>query len=114
MVDTTESMRGEHVLPEMTDDQRAAALARAHLARRTRAEIKALLKTGSLTFADVLQRATEDDLVAGTRVKAIVVSMPGMGKITTKRLLEEIGIAENRTLRGMTPRQTKELLERFS
>ena len=101
------------MLPEMTDEQRAAALERAALARRTRAEIKALLKTGSLTFTDVLERAEEDDLVAGTRVKAIVGSMPGMGKITTIRLLEEIGIAENRTLRGLTERQTEELLARF-
>jgi hypothetical protein len=102
------------MLPEMTDEQRAAALERAGLARRTRAEIKALLKTGSLTFTDVMQRAEEDDLVAGTRVKAIVVSMPGMGKITTKRLMEEIGISETRKLRGLTPRQTKELTDRFS
>ena len=102
------------MLPEMTDEQRAAALERAALARRTRAEIKALLQTGSLTFQDVLERATEDDLVAGTRVKAIVSSMPGMGKITTIRLMEEIGIAENRKLSGLTDRQTKELLERFS
>jgi hypothetical protein len=102
------------MLPEMTDEQRAAALERAGLARRTRAEIKALLKTGSLTFTDVMERAEEDDLVAGTRVKAIVVSMPGMGKITTKRLMEEIGISETRKLRGLTPRQTKELTDRFS
>lgn len=102
------------MLPEMTDEQRAAALERAGLARRTRAEIKALLQTGSLTFSDVLDRAAEDDLVAGTRAKAIIQSMPGMGKITTIRLMEEIGIAENRTLRGLTPRQTKELLDRFS
>ena len=101
------------MLPEMTAEQRAAALERAALARRTRAEIKALLKTGSLTFADVLERAEVDDLVAGTRVKAIVGSMPGMGKITTIRLLEEIGIAENRTLRGLTKRQTEALLARF-
>ncbi len=102
------------MLPEMTDEQRAAALERAGLARRTRAEIKALLKTGSLTFTDVMERAEADDLVAGTRVKAIVVSMPGMGKITTKRLMEEIGISETRKLRGLTPRQTKDLTDRFS
>ena len=39
--------------------------------------------------------------------------MPGMGKIATKRLMEEIGIAENRTLRGLGPRQRAELLARF-
>ena len=103
------------MLPEMTDEQRAAALERAGLARRMRAEIKALLKTGSLTFSDVLERAAEDDLIAGTRVKAIVVSMPGMGKITTKRLPSKTsGSLRTVHFRGMTPRQTKELLERFS
>lgn len=102
------------MLPEMTAEQRAAALERAALARRTRAEIKALLQTGSLTFTDVLERAKEDDLVAGTRVKQLIQSMPGMGKITTIRLMEEIGIAENRTLRGLTDRQTRELVDRFS
>jgi len=102
------------VLPETTEEQRTAALARAAEARRLRAEIKALLKTGSLTFDDVLERADENDLVAGTKVQAIIVSMPGMGKIATKRLMEEIGIAENRTLRGLGPNQKAQLIERFS
>lgn len=102
------------MLPEMTDEQRAAALARAGEARRLRAEIKQLLKTGSLTFRDVLDRAEDDDLVAGTKIQAIVVSMPGMGKVSTKRLLEEIGIADNRTIRGLGSNQREALLERFS
>ncbi len=102
------------MLPEMTDEQRAAALKRAGEARRIRAEIKHLLKSGSLTFQDVLDRADEDDLVAGTKIKAIVVSMPHMGKVATKRLLEEIGIAENRTIRGLGSNQRRALLEHFS
>ncbi len=102
------------MLPEMTDEQRTAALARAAEARRTRAEIKQLLKTGSLTFTDVLARADEDDLVAGTKIQAIIVSMPGMGKVATKRLMEEIGIAENRTIRGLGPNQRDALVARFS
>jgi hypothetical protein len=102
------------VLPETTDEQRAAALARAAEARRTRAEIKQLLKTGSLSFTDVLARAEEDDLVAGTKIQAIIVSMPGMGKVATKRLMEEIGIAENRTIRGLGPNQRDALVARFS
>jgi len=105
---------GGHVLPEMTDEQRAAALARAREARRLRAEVKHLLKTGSLSFAEVLERADEDDLIAGTKIQAIVVSMPHMGKVSTKRLLEEIGIADNRTIRGLGTHQRSALLEYFS
>ena len=88
------------MLPEMTDEQRAAALARAGEARRIRAELKELLSTGSLSLGDVLVRADEDPLVAGTKVHAVILALPGMGKISTKRLMEDIGIAENRTLRG--------------
>lgn len=102
------------MLPEMTDEQRAAALKRAGEARRIRSEIKHLLKSGSLDFQDVLDRAEEDDLVAGTKIKAIIVSMPHMGKVSTKRLLEEIGIAENRTIRGLGSNQRRALLEHFS
>lgn len=99
--------------PKMTDEQRAAALARAAEARRVRAEIKQLLKTGSLSLQDVFDRAAEDDLVAGIKVSAVVVSMPHMGKIKTIRLLEDLRIAENRRLRGLTPRQREDLLASF-
>lgn len=98
----------------MTDEQRKAALARAREARRTRAEIKQLLQSGSLSFTELLERAEEDDLVAGTRIRAVIISMPHMGKVTTKRLMEEIGIAENRTIRGLGSNQRKALLEHFS
>jgi hypothetical protein len=99
--------------PKMTDEQRAAALERAAEARRVRAEIKQLLKTGSLTLEDVFARAEQDDLVAGIKVSSLVVSMPQMGKIRSKRLLEDLRIAENRRLRGLTDRQRTDLLASF-
>ena len=99
--------------PKMTDEQRAAALARAAEARRVRAEIKQLLKTGSLNLEDVFARAEEDDLVGGIKVFAVVLSMPKMGKIKTIRLLEDLRIAENRRLRALTPRQKADLLGSF-
>jgi hypothetical protein len=99
--------------PEMTDEQRAAALARAGDARRVRAEIKQLLKTGSLNLEDVFARAEEDDLVGGIKVSSLVVSMPHMGKVKAKRLMEELRIADNRRLRGLTERQRSDLLGSF-
>ena len=101
------------MLPEMTDEQRAAALARAHEARALRAEIRVLLKSGSITFLDVLERAEQNTLVAGMKIQAVVVSMPHMGTVATKRLFEEIGIADNRTIRGLGKNQRKALIERF-
>jgi len=37
-----------------------------------------------------------------------------MGKVSTNRLMEAIGIAENRTIRGLGVNQRKALLEHFS
>ncbi len=100
--------------PKLTDEQRRAALAKAAEARRTRAEIKELLKTGSLTLPEVFERAETDDIVAGTKVTAILVSMPGLGKIKAKRLMEENEISESRRIRGLGSRQRKALLDHFS
>ncbi len=98
-------------LPEMSDEQRAAALAKAGEARRARAEMKELLSTGSMTLAEVFEQAETDEIIAGTKIYPVIVAMPGMGKITTKRLFEEHGIAENRRIRGLGNRQKQLLLD---
>ncbi|NNF63718.1 MAG: integration host factor [Acidimicrobiia bacterium] len=100
--------------PKLTDAQRAAALAKAAEARKVRAEMKELLRTGSLTLSEVFERAETDEIVAGTKINAVLVSLPGLGKIKSKRLMEEHGIAENRRIRGLGVRQRETLLELFS
>jgi len=107
-------MADTHNLPPMSDEQRALALEKASAARRQRAEIKALLKTGSLTLAEVLDRAETDDIVAGTKVYPLLASMPRMGKIKATRLMEELGIPDNRKIRGLGPRQRESLLDTFA
>jgi len=96
--------------PVLTDEQRAAALARAAEVRRVRAELKQLLKTGSVTFAELLERAAEDPTVAGMKVYAVLSSLPGTGKVKAKRMMETHGIAESRRLRGLGERQKAALL----
>ena len=100
--------------PKLTDEQRKAALAKAAEARRVRAEVKELLKTGSMRMSELLERAETDDLVAGLKVESLVASMPGTGKIKAKRLMESIGIAENRRIRGLGANQKEALLAEFS
>lgn len=98
----------------MSDEQRKAALEKAAQARTKRAEMKALLQTGSLTFDDVLAEAETNDIVAGTKVYPLLVAMPGMGKVKAMRLMEACVIAENRKIRGLGSRQRECLLEHFS
>ncbi len=100
--------------PQLSDEQRAAALAKAAEARRVRAEIKELLKLGTLTFEELLQRAEEDEIIGGIKVASVLSSMPGTGKVKAKRLMESLGIADNRRLRGLGGRQRAALLAEFS
>ncbi len=98
-------------VPESTPEQRAVALAKAAEARRVRAEVKELLSTGSLTLAEVFARAETDEIVAGTKIAPILHALPGMGKVKTKRLLDEQGIPDNRRIRGLGARQRQVLLD---
>lgn len=98
----------------MTDEQRAAALAKAAEVRRIRAETKELLKMGSITFSELLQRAEDDDAIAGMKIASVLPSLPGMGKVKAKRLMEEVGIADNRRIRGLGDKQREALLTQFS
>lgn len=96
--------------PQLTTEQRNAALAKAAQARRIRAEIKELLKTGSLTFSEVLEQSDDDDVIAGLKVAAVLASLPSTGKVKAKRLMQAHAIADNRRLRGLGERQRAGLL----
>lgn len=100
--------------PALTPEQRQAALAKAAEARRVRAAVKERLKSGELTFTGVLDLAARDELVAGIKVVAILESLPGVGKVTARRTMAEVGIADSRRLRGLGDQQRKALLESFS
>ena len=100
--------------PQLSDEQRKAALAKAAEARRVRAEVKELLKTGSMRLSELFDRAKQDDLLAGLKVESLIASMPGTGKIKAKRLMESLGIAENRRIRGLGDNQKEALISEFS
>ncbi len=99
--------------PVLTDAQRMAALEKAAQARRTRADLKDRLKMGSITLAEVLELSATDEIVAKTKVLAILESLPGVGKVKARRLMEEVGIAHSRRLRGLGDQQRATLLKSF-
>ncbi|MFM8860948.1 MAG: integration host factor, actinobacterial type [Acidimicrobiia bacterium] len=99
--------------PALTPEQRAAALAKAAEARKVRAAVKERLKGGDLTFRQVLDLAETDELVAGIKVVAILESLPGVGKVTARRTMADVGIADSRRLRGLGDQQRRALLDSF-
>ncbi len=100
--------------PQLSPEQRAAALEKAGIARRARAELKERLKMGSISLAEVLAQSESDDLVAKTKVLTVLESLPGVGKVKARRTMEEIGIADTRRVRGLGTQQREALLATFS
>ena len=100
-------------LPELTEEQRAAALEKAAAARRARAELKERLKRGGTTLGDVLEQADSDEVLGKMKVSALLEALPNVGKVRAQQIMEELEIASSRRLRGLGDRQRKALLERF-
>lgn len=97
--------------PDLSPEQRALAIERAAAARRVRAEVREDLRTGRTDLAAVLARADADEIVGGIKVKSVLTALPGLGKVKSYRLMERLGIADNRRLRGLGPRQREALLD---
>jgi hypothetical protein len=97
--------------PILSEEARNAALAKAAQARKVRAELKERLKMRSVTLAEVLTLAQTDDTVAKTKVLVILESLPGLGKVKARKVLETVGIAETRRLQGLGEQQKAKLLE---
>jgi hypothetical protein len=100
--------------PALSPAQRQAALEKAAAARRLRAELKEKLKAGSMTLKDLLDQSAEDEVVAKMKVVAVLESLPGLGKVKARRLMEEIGISETRRIQGLGEQQRKRLLEKLA
>jgi hypothetical protein len=100
--------------PKLTPEARREALEKAARARRERAVLKERLRTGELSLGDVLDLADRDDVVGGTKVKAVLTSLPGLGKVKSHRLMEELGIPENRRVRGLGAKQREALRSALS
>ena len=99
--------------PALSPEQRQAALEKAAIARRTRAELKERLKMGSVTLSELLDQAEGDDIIAKMKVVAVLESLPGVGKVKARRTMEEIGISETRRVRGLGAQQREALLKAF-
>jgi hypothetical protein len=100
-------------VPRLTADERTAALERAAEARKVRAEVKADLKNGKRTLEEVIALGKSDDFIGKMRVSALIEALPGVGKVRAAALMERIGIAPSRRIRGLGIHQTRELLAEF-
>ena len=101
-------------LPPLTPEQRQAALAKAAAARRERAEVKNRLKNSGASISDVLAEGQTNDVVGKMKVMDLLQAVPGLGKIRAGQLMERLGIAESRRVRGLGTKQIAALEREFA
>lgn len=100
-------------LPELDDESRREALAKAAEARRVRAELKQQLKAGEIDFAEVLRQADGNEVIGKTKVSAILEALPKVGKVRARKLMERLDISPSRRMRGLGANQREKLLKEF-
>jgi transposase len=101
-------------LPPLTPEQRQAALEKAAAARRERAEVKNRLKHSGASLHEVLAEGQRNEVIGKMKVLDLLQSMPGLGKVRAKQLMERIGIAETRRVRGLGVNQISALEREFA
>ena len=99
-------------LPSLTPEQRQQALEKAAEARRKRAELKSQLKSGNMSLATVLAKDS-DETVGKMKVSSVLESMPGVGKVRARKIMEKLDISASRRVRGLGTKQKDALLAEF-
>ena len=100
-------------IPQLSAEERQAALEKDKAARIKRAQVRDDLKSGKLSLQDVL--AMKDDPIVGRmKVSTLIETLPGYGKAKAEKIMGELKIAESRRLKGLGERQEAALLERLA
>lgn len=95
----------------LTDEERARAREKATAARTVRAEVKKALRDGTMTVAEVLKRGDSDEAVSRLKVTDLLEATPGIGKVRSAAIMDQIGIARTRRVRGLGQHQRRALID---
>ena len=99
-------------LPQLSDEQRKAALEKAAAARHERAELREKIKKGEISLEEVLD--SDDPIANRLKVSALIESLPGYGKAKAAKIMDELGISATRRVKGLGARQREQLIEVLS
>ncbi|TIC80419.1 30S ribosomal protein S13 [Nocardioides sp. GY 10113] len=100
--------------PPLTPEQRQAALEKAAAARRERAEVKNRLKNSGASISEVLAQGQTNEVIGKMKVADLLQSVPGLGKVKARQMMEKLGIAESRRVRGLGVKQIAALEREFA
>ncbi len=99
--------------PQLSAEERTAALEKAKYSRQIRAAVKAKVKTGELTLADVFKQAESDLIVGKMRVADLLAALNGVGKIRSSAIMERLKISSTRRIQGLGKHQIAALIAEF-
>lgn len=99
------------VLRPLSASERADALNKAAAARAARAVAKESLKNGERSAADIISAAAGDDALARMRVAELLEALPGIGKVRAAAIMDQLGIAASRRVRGLGVHQRQALVD---
>jgi hypothetical protein len=97
--------------PSRSLDQRLDALDRANHIRVRRAQLKRRLKSGEMSFQQVL--LDPPDYVLTAKVYDMLLAVPRLGRVRAGRMLGQCRISQSKTIGGLSDRQRGELVELF-
>ena len=69
---------------------------------------------GSVDLKELLEQADRDEVVARMKVVAVLESLPGLGKVKARRLMEECNISDSRRVQGLGEKQRRVLLDKLA
>jgi len=99
--------------PRLTDEQRLKALEKAATSRKRRAFVKSELKQGTLDIEAVLELSKTDEAVANMRVRELLESLSGVGKVRALTMMERLEISPTRRVKGLGRHQITQIRNEF-
>ncbi|GFP30067.1 hypothetical protein HKBW3S44_01256 [Candidatus Hakubella thermalkaliphila] len=95
--------------PQLSAEQRKMGICKAVRLRRERAAIKQKLRRGKLSLEQVI--SMDNEAVSKIKVIEILESLPKIGKLSARHIMEELEISPDRRIRGLGSRQREALLD---
>lgn len=92
-------------------DRREAAFVLAERIRQSRNDLIDRVRSGSVSAREVLE--STDPFVRGVKVVAVIESLPGLGKVKARRILEDVDISANDKVHDLDRDQVRTLLLRL-
>ena len=101
-------------LPQMTPEQRQAALEKAAAVRAVRTKFKADLKADPSLLPDLIGKAATEPAIGKMKVTELLRALPKVGPAAIQAFMADAQIADGRRVGGLTARQAQAVIDRFA